>query len=172
MSTRKEARANLCNFVSSLSHLSCFITSSRVLSSPLGPKWSALKLLASDVIARLFPRAEQWRLHALCPRCLFCSALLDLACPRGTALLQINSQSNAGGWLTETTMGQAGGSKTLHQRCELRILGVQSRREVDYHWEVPLGEHLKVKMGSGMKPDMSLISISGVNVQDRNAKLR
>lgn len=139
MSTRKEGRANLCNFVSSLSHLSCFITSSWVLSSPQGPKWSALKLLASDVIARLFPREEQWRLHALCPRCLFCSALCDLACPRGAALLQINSQSNAGGWLTETTVGQAGGSKTLQQRCKLRVLGVQSRGEVDYHWRCHWG---------------------------------
>lgn len=53
MSTRKEGRANLCNCVSWWSHLSCFITSSRVLCSPLGPKWSAVMLLPSDVTASL-----------------------------------------------------------------------------------------------------------------------
>lgn len=59
VNTRKEGRSNLCNFVSLLSHLSCFITSSWVLYSPLGPERSALKLLASSVIARFCVSPEQ-----------------------------------------------------------------------------------------------------------------
>lgn len=64
-------------------------------------------------------------------------------------------------------MGQAGGSKTLH----LTTGGVDcvfwepSQEQEDVHHEVPLGEHLKAEMGSGMKPEMSPISISGVNVK-------
>lgn len=139
MNTRREGRSNLCNFVSSLSHLSCFITSSWVLYSLQWPKRSVLKLLASSVIARLcVPRSKAKDVICFKPKEPFQlnSSLFRSSYGNGPAPNKLPVQ--CGERFMEEVMGQAGGGKTMHQRCELRVLGAQRKRRLfiikRYHW--------------------------------------
>lgn len=75
----------------------------------------------------LFPGAEKRMLYALSPRSHFRSAVLYLDHPTGMALLPINSQPRAEEWLMKTVTGQAGGGKTMYQRCVLSVLGSRRR---------------------------------------------
>lgn len=64
----------------------------------------------------------------------------------------------------KTVMGQAGGGKTMHQRCALSVLGSQKKGRLFIVERYLWGNPLKAKMEFVVKPEMSQTSRSRVNV--------
>lgn len=73
---------------------------------------------------------QRKRCYRLAAQGAISTPLLYLGRPIERPCFMIDSQSHTGEKLLETVMGQAGGGKPTHRRCELRVLGAQQKRRL------------------------------------------